>query len=92
MVAGETAEDGRTRAERVARKLLDLAERGDVQAIKTVLERLDGRALMTVNVSAARLSVADGFDGVTTETFDQVAADLRALRLRIVASLNNAGH
>jgi hypothetical protein len=39
----EEVKDGKTRAQRIAEKLLDLCEEGDRQAIKDVFERLEGK-------------------------------------------------
>lgn len=43
---------GKTRAEHVANTLLSLAEDGDLNAIRTVLERIDGKVLDQIDVTS----------------------------------------
>jgi Mg/Co/Ni transporter MgtE len=43
--------DGKTRAEHVAEQLVSMAESGDQLAIKTLLERIDGKVLEQIDLS-----------------------------------------
>ncbi len=45
-----TPDNGRSRAERLAEKLLEVAETGDVKALKLVIDRHDGRVPLHVQL------------------------------------------
>jgi hypothetical protein len=53
---------GRTRAEHVATTLVDMAENGDLNAIRTVLERIDGKVMDQVDVTTNGEALLFGFD------------------------------
>jgi len=58
--------DGRSRGERIARKLVELAEAGDVRAIRECYDRVLGKAPMTLR-QEHRFDREDYLEGIVTE-------------------------
>jgi len=52
--------------DKIAKKVLKMAEDGDIQAIKEVGDRLDGKALQSIETSKA-----DPFEGMTYEELEK---------------------
>lgn len=74
----ERLRDGRTRAEHIALRLLSLAEEGDVNAIKIVLERIDGKVVQPIEQSGT-LTV-EHVDSATVDEALEYATARRRLR------------
>jgi hypothetical protein len=65
--------DGRSRGERIARKLVELAEAGSIPAIKECYDRVLGKAPQTLTYGHV-FDPNDGLEGVTPEDEAEVAA------------------
>lgn len=48
----EIGDDGMTRGQRIARVLVDMAEAGDLRAIREVLDRAEGKPTQAVSLNA----------------------------------------
>ena len=71
-------QDGKTRAEAIATTLLDLAAAGDVNAIRVVLERVDGKVVQPIEQTGT-LTI-DHIDSSTVDRALDYAAQRRRLR------------
>jgi hypothetical protein len=79
----QRAHDGRTRAEHVADVLIGLALGGDTNAIKMVLERIDGKVVQPIAQSGS--VTVEHVDRPTIAEALDYAAERRAERLRALA-------
>lgn len=59
--------EGKTRAEHVANVLLSLAENGDVNAIKVVLERVDGKVMDHLDLTSGGQPLVKAYVGVDVD-------------------------
>ncbi len=67
--------DGRSRGERIAAKLVELAEGGDVRAIRECYDRVLGKAPQTFRLAgSAEFDPTDGLEGISKADEAEVAA------------------
>ena len=70
--------DGRSRGERIAAKLVELAEGGDVRAIRECYDRVLGKAPQTFRFGA-EFDPTDGLEGISKADEAEVAAAVEAI-------------
>lgn len=75
----EVDDSGRTKAHRIAAKVVEMAENGNLEAIKFVTERVEGRITQAVEISGR----GGGPIGITAET---AAVDAVAAYAQLVSS------
>lgn len=65
-VLARKGEDGKANKQAIAEKIIELARAGDLDAIKLIFERIDGKVAEAVQVGGAvtfTLRLGDGSDG-----------------------------